>query len=271
MRSVIYVLDTYEEIENMVETDFRVQYSWVEDARASLTEYAKAQGIDIVFLNEGNYYLEKFDSLVKNVQEERKDSWKIHKFLRMYTFADSDYDYAYFIDLDTIVLDKNKNLDSLIDTDKIYFNKFGRGRRDDKKINPMRKQRIRRYCKDPSKAIHFSTGFMCCSKKHCEMILSFLESKNLNLLTEAGVETLLLDITGFTDDDRPRGLFTDEVLMNMAINSGILDDSQVCASEAGICDEFWIDNPNSILFHVISNRFDKQRVFFLLNEFLKLK
>lgn len=232
MRSVIYVLDTYKEIENMVETDFRVQYSWVEDARASLTEYADHQDIDIVFLNEGNYYLERFDSLVRDVQSGRKDSWKMHKFLRMYTFADSDYDYAYFVDLDTIVLDKNKNLDSLIDTDKIYFNRFGRGRRNDKKINPMRKQRIRRYCKDPSKAIHFSTGFMCCSKKHCEMILSFLESKNLNLLTESGVETLLLDITGFNDEDRPRGLFTDEVLMNMAINSGILDDSQAGASEA---------------------------------------
>lgn len=271
MRSVIYVLDTYKEIENMVETDFRVEYSWVEDSRVMLKEYADHHGIDIVFLNEGNYYLEKFDALVKDIQPSRKDSSKIHKFLRLYTFKDSDYDYAFFVDLDTLILDKDKDVTSLVDENLVYFNKFGRGRRDDKKINPMRKQRIARYCKDRSSAIHFSTGFMCCSKKHCDAILSFSESKNLNLMTSAGVETLLLDITGFNDEDRPRGLFTDEVLMNMIINSGILNGSHGEASHSGICEEFWVDNPDSVFFHVISNRFDKQRVFFLLNEFLKLK
>lgn len=277
MKSVIYVLDTYEEYSDLRATDYNIDFVWQNFTRDSLIQYAENEGrvnghgneIDIVFVGNTHPYVLKYRKQTKALFPNRKDFFKLEKFIRWNIFAESDYNYAYFVDLDTLILNPDLNLDFITDHSKFYCNSFGRGRRDGNKINPLRRERMLSFSNKKSRLYHFSSGFMACNKQHALCVIDFLNNHDINIMENTGIQNII-DFVGTTEDGNQRGLFTDEVLINMALNSDCINESDIrCASDRGLCEEFWISNKNSVFFHVISNSFDKQRVIFLLNEFLR--
>lgn len=269
MKSIIYILDTYTDYANLRETDYNIQFIWQERARHDLMAYAEKHNIDIEFVTNTHPYIEKFRSITEELYPQREDFWKLEKFIRWNIFADSEYDYAYFVDLDTIILNEDVNIDDVIDPNKFYCNSFGRGREDwNRKMNAIRKDRVLFYSKQPERLWHFSSGFMAANKKHADNIISALDDWGLNLMTEEGIHGLI-EFLKSTGKGR-RGMFTDEVVANMVLNADIVSPDEVSpASADGLCEEFWISNRDSVFFHVIGNDFDKQRTMFLLHEFLR--
>lgn len=269
MKSVIYVLDTYEEYSDLRATDYNIDFVWQEFTRNTLTEYSENNEIDIVFVGNTHPYILKYRKQAKAAFPNRKDFFKLEKFIRWNIFAESDYDYAYFVDLDTLVLNPSLNLDFFTDHSKFYCNSFERGRRDGKKINPLRRERMLAFSNKKSRLYHFSSGFMACNKQHALSVIDFLNNHDINIMEDTGIQNII-DFVGTAEEGNQRGLFTDEVLINMALNSDCINESDIeCASDCGLCEEFWVSNKKSIFFHVISNEFDKQRVIFLLSEFLR--
>lgn len=272
MKSIIYILDTYTDYSNENEYTFRVHYDrdflWQESSRSNLIAYSEKHNIDIEFVTNTHPYIEKFRSITKELYPQRKDFCFLEKFIRWNIFADSEYDYAYFVDLDTIILNEDVNIDDLIDPNKCYFNVFRRSTGVcNSKMDPVRKDRILSYSKQPERVLHCSSGFMAANKKHADDMISALNDWGLNLMTEQGIHGLieLKNSTG-----KGQRMFTDEVISNMLLNADIVSPEEwSSASDDGLCEEFFINNRDSVFFHVIGNNFNKQHMIFLLYEFLR--
>ena len=128
------------------------------------------------------------------LSESHKLNTLLRKTVRYYDAARSDADYFVLIDLDTAVLDFEKNIAELIEPKTNYMSQFV--------INDVEKLTLHWKTskvellkiftgeENQSQLIDCDTGFSCVSKEFCTNFVDYLSDNKLDLTSSAGLNNI---------------------------------------------------------------------------------
>lgn len=146
-----------------------------------------------------NYHLEivnKNHHMIHNslLSEGDKLNALLRKAVRYYDAARSNADYFVLIDLDTLVLDFEKNIAKLIEPKKNYMSQFVLNA--EKKLTHHWKTSKIELLKiftgeeNQKELIDCDTGFSCVTKEFCTNFVDYLSDSNLDLTSDTGLNNI---------------------------------------------------------------------------------
>lgn len=243
MKSAIYVVDDFPAVNNK---------TWADLGREQIQDYSKRFNIPIVNITANNsVYYKKFYDTFKAVFPDKEPIQVPYclKHMRHYEFINSDYDYAYFVDLDFIVTNPDANVNDLVNEDTLYINAYNHIKNRTILPNFSKFHQTPRYHVlkhiypdlDLDEIIHFGTGFYCTGKQTAIDIVDFINNLGLDIMTADGIKKL-------SDISWPGCL--DETLIIAALNSGNMKYDY--ANIASLCDEkkFYYKEKTAVFFHL---------------------
>ena len=263
MKSAIYVVDDFPPNDHK---------TWADLGREQIQNYSKRFNIPIVNTTKDNsgFYKKFYDTFHKALPNEKiKEVAYCLKYMRHYEFINSDYDYAYFVDLDFIVTNPDVNVNDLVKEDTLYINAYNHTK--DRAIVPHKfynkttpRYHVLKYANpeaDDDKLINFGTGFYCTGKQTAIDIVDYIKNLGLDPMTEDGIKKL-------SDVSFPACL--DETFIGTACNFGNI--KYDFANIAGLCDEmkfYYEEYRPSVFFHVVGRDawWTKDRAYKLSNHF----
>jgi len=272
MKSAIFVTDDFSDFDRTQKRAFNIGQGedfWFEMGRKSLHDYAKRFDLPVINTVKTSRFFKKFDNFCRD-----NDKVKFHtpyalKMMRWYEFIESDYDYAFFCDLDFLVTNPDVDVQDLVEEDTLYINAYNHKR--DREIvehkflnhTSARYKLIKHY--NPSlpdnKILNLSTGFHCIGKQSAIDIIKTLDRLGCNPMTEEGIDNMVnIQFPGCLD----------ETMMAIAMNS--MEIKYEFANIAKLCDEqqFYHEDEPSVFYHVLGRdrAWTKDRVFKHLDHFV---
>lgn len=275
MKCAIFLADDFstEDSRKNTKIGFGSGKTWYDYGRNMLHSYASRMDIPIVNVTFQHDLYKKFyeifdavapDYLRKRIDNHTQTTYHfILKMMREYAFLDSDYDYAFFCDLDYILTNPELNIKDLVEQDTIYFNAYnhaGDGRLVDLKciIQPHgwkywenshnewcagfknRYDLIRHFGFNQKylDLIAPTTGFHCYSKETGNKLINFYNEKLINPMTYYGMKNII-DMGAFP-------MMFDEEYLTWAINSGNFKFQY--ANAGGLVDERYFHNEKPCVF-----------------------
>ena len=274
MKCAIYVVDDFRRYKNS-KHGWGSGKTWFDYGRKMLYSYADRMNIPVVNVTTDHKLYKKFyDTFTENATDQAKAKFKklnIHNYvakaIREYAFLESDYDYAFFCDLDFIGTNTEVNIKDLVDGDTYYLNAYnhvGRGRLVDLKemiTKPVgqaiwanfknewaagfrnRYQIIKHF--DPNKdyrdLVAVTTGFFCYGKQTGYDIVEFYNEHDINPMTSYGIKNMCK-----LSEERAFPVLFDEEYLTWAVNLGNLKFKY--ANMAGLCDEIYFANDEPCVF-----------------------
>jgi len=168
-----YVLNTYDEFKD-----------WHRTSITSLNRYFTKHGVTLRVIDKNNYFVRKM--LDTNIDHHPF----IRKLTRIYSFLESQADIGIFIDLDTVVLKLEEDINGLIPQDKNFmhwrFVDFG-----DNPDRPWLKTKTditRLFFSDNyNKVLNTDTGFAIYTREFCQNLVDYLISRELDIVSEIGL------------------------------------------------------------------------------------
>jgi hypothetical protein len=256
IKTAIYISDDFSDFDRgKRKSDF-----WFDTGRKALYDYAKGFNIPVINTNKTSRFFKILDGLCKDNDKARFNTSYALKMMRWYEFIESEYDYAFFCDLDFIVTNPNVDVRNLIQEDTLYINSY-RGTPSPK---AARYKLIKHY--NPlladDKIINTSTGFHCIGKQSAIDVIKTFDRLGCNPMTQEGIDNMC-------SVKFPRCL--DETMMAIAMNS--MKIKYELANIAKLCGEreFYYKYETPVFYHVCGQdrRWTKDAVYKRLDQFFK--
>ena len=271
MKCAIYISDDFSEKKK--KSYMGSGKTWYDYGRRMLYSYASRINVPIINVTFEHELFKKYFELYKEIVP-LELRHKIHthpfpvkhymlKMMREYVFLESDYDYAFFCDLDYILTNPEINIKDLVEEDCLYFNAYnhvGDNRLVDLKnmiITDLGRQIWARtqnvWCagfenrykvmqhlgleKQYVDLIAPTTGFHCYGKPTGHQLMEFYNEHQINPMTEDGLRNI-------SDIGFPFNF--DEEFLTWAINLG--DFKFRYANSVGLVDERYFHNEEPCVF-----------------------
>lgn len=271
MKYVIYTADDFSEKKK--KSYMGSGKTWYDYGRRMLYSYASRINVPIINVTFEHKLFKKYFELYKEIVpltvRNKIDNYPFPvkhymlKMMREYLFLESDYDYAFFCDLDYILTDHDINIKDLVEEDYLYFNAYnhvGDNRLVDLKDmivtdvgREIWSKKENAWCAGFENRYNFmqhlgvkkeyldliapTTGFHCYGKQTGHQLIEFYNEHQINPMTEDGLKNIS-DI-GFP-------LNFDEEFLTWAINIGNFKFKY--ANSAGLVDEKYFHNENPCVF-----------------------
>ena len=261
MKSVMYVVDDFPVSDNK---------AWYDIGREAIHSYSKRFNIPVVNVTQSSSYFKKFCDVFQkaNIKQDMPYIPYIVKHMRHYEFINSDYDYAYFVDLDFIVTNPDLNMNDLVVEDTLYINAYNHTK--NRNITPhgfhektTPRYNIFKYAdpnSDDDKLVNFSTGFYCAGKQTAIDIVDYISEIGLDPMKEDGIMKM--------SELRFPGCL-DETLIGAACNFGGI--KYEFANIAKLCDEndFYYEEEPSVFYHLVGRDrwWTKDRAYKMVDRF----
>lgn len=164
---------------------------WHSRALSSIARYCAIHNHKLEIISNNHYMIK--NSILSDLG---KTSALLRKTIRYYDAVKSDFDYFIFIDLDTLVLDPQRNVLDLIDPQKTYMAEFiilEENVKANKDIWKQSKFKILEAFsgRENETMLDPDTGFSGVNKKFCSDFLDFLSDKDLDVSSKSGLENIL--------------------------------------------------------------------------------
>jgi len=231
MKRTVYIQDTYPRL-----ADGSYGFgNWQRKAKENLSNYFKRFGIEIQWVGLDNEYMAKIESFVEKhcSYADSVNSWwraTLRKISRFYTFSDSDYDQALFLDMDIVSVSDEENYFDVLDWDKVYMPHSVINRK-----GPITASTMYFFKYYVSNLLHdidvdeyktCGSGFNSFSHENCDKMLAFLRDNGLDPTNEDHFVEIINKTNKAHKHFWPKNpaVFNDEILLEIVMNSKLFDE-----------------------------------------------